>query len=111
MRAAMNRRKMNSNGILSMRLHLLTAILVPAIAMAQTPGKTGLVMRSVREVGQLANAAAMHAYPIQLEGVVTYSDVEWGLLFVEDATGGIFIDVRQMGISIPAGTRVRVDAV
>jgi PAS domain S-box-containing protein len=68
-------------------------------------------MRSVREIGQLDNSDAKHAYPVQLEGVVTYADPEWGLLFLEDSTGGIYIDVHGMKVSLPAGTRLRVDAV
>lgn len=94
-------------------LYLVAALLVPIWAMAQGPKRDGLqrTMRSVREIGQLDNSDAKHAYPVQLEGVVTYADPEWGLLFLEDSTGGIYIDVHGMKVSLPAGTRLRVDAV
>jgi PAS domain S-box-containing protein len=81
--------------------------------MAQEPsrGAPQRTMRSVLEIGELDNADAKHAYPVHLEGVVTYSDPEWGLLFLQDATGAIYVDVHGMSVSIPAGTQLRVDAV
>src|ERR1035441_10472222 len=94
-----------------MRPQLLAVLLVPVWAMAQGPNRGNLqrTIRSVREIVQLDNTDAKHAYPVQLKGVVTYSDPKWGLLFLEDATGAIYIDVHGMGVSIPAGTRLRVD--
>ena len=100
--------------IMSMRLQfLLAGLLVPICALAQGPerGIHQRTMRSVREISQLDNSDARHAYPVHLEGIVTYSDPEWGLLFLQDASGAIYIDVHGMGVSIPAGTRLRVDAV
>src|ERR1017187_10508542 len=94
------------------RPQLLAVLLVPIWVMAQGPNRANLHrMRSVREIVQLDNTDARHAYPVQLKGAVTYSHPEWGLLFLEDATGGIYIDVHGMGVSIPAGTRLRVDGV
>jgi len=42
---------------------------------------------------------------------VTYSDPEWGLLFVEDASGAIYVNVHGMKASYPAGSRVKIEAV
>jgi hypothetical protein len=50
---------------------------------------------------QLDNAGAKHAYPAQLEGVVTYSDADWGLLFLEDATGGFTSMSTEWGSLFP----------
>lgn len=68
-------------------------------------------LRTVGEVRQLSNTEARNAYPVQLEGVATYSDPEWGLLFLADATGSIYINTHGMTASFPAGSRLRVDAV
>lgn len=81
--------------------------------MAQAPsqGDPLRTLRSVREINALGNAEAERAYPIQFEGVVTYSDLEWGLLFVEDNTGTISVAVHGLGIPFPVGARLRVEAV
>jgi len=69
------------------------------------------VLRTIREVNQLSNIEARNAYPVQLEGTVTYSDPEWGLLFVEDPTGAIYVNVHGMSTSFPTGNRVKIEAV
>jgi len=69
------------------------------------------VLRTIREVTQLTNIEARNAYSVQLDGVVTYSDPEWGLLFVEDATGAIYVNVHGMTTTYPPGSHVKIDAV
>ena len=69
------------------------------------------ILRTIREVNQLTNIEARNAYPVQLEGTVTYSDPEWGLLFVEDATGAIYVNVHGMTTSYLPGSQVRIEAV
>jgi hypothetical protein len=69
------------------------------------------ILRTIREVNQLTNIEARNAYPVKLEGTVTYSDREWGLLFVEDATGAIYVNVHGMTTSFAPGSRVRIEAV
>jgi len=81
---------------------------IPALAQQQTAHPT---LRTVREVRQLSNTEARNAYPVQLEGIATYSDAEWGLLFLNDSTGAIYVNMHGMNTSIPAGSRIRVDGV
>lgn len=69
------------------------------------------VLRTIREVNQLTNLEARNAFPVQLDAIVTYSDPEWGLLFVEDSTGAIYVNVHGMNTSFAAGGRVKIDAV
>ena len=66
---------------------------------------------SIREVISLSNAEAIKARPVEFEGVVTYSDPEWGLLFVHDQTGSIYINVHGSSTQYSPGTRVLVDGV
>lgn len=69
------------------------------------------VLRTIRGVNQLTNLEARSALPVQLDAIVTYSDPEWGLLFVEDSSGAIHVNVHGMSTSFPAGSRVKIDAV
>ena len=48
---------------------------------------------------------------IAIEGVVTYADEEWGLLFVQDAERGIFVQMRGRAVPVAVGDRVRVEGV
>jgi len=86
----------------------LSAVSLPASAQAANTHPT---LRTVREVRELSNVEARNAYPVQLEGIATYSDQEWGLLFLADATGAIYVNIHGMNASFPAGSRLRVDAV
>jgi hypothetical protein len=69
------------------------------------------ILRTIHEVNQLTNIEARNAYSVRLEGTVTYSDPEWGLLFVEDGTGAIYVNVHGMNTSYTPGNRVRIEAV
>lgn len=88
-------------------------LLVPSLAFSQAHGPSGSrpTLRSVHDVAHLSNADAAKALPVELEGVVTYSDPEWGLLFIQDQTGGTYINVHGIGARYPIGTRVRLEGV
>jgi signal transduction histidine kinase/CheY-like chemotaxis protein len=49
-------------------------------------------LRTVGQVHGLSVHEALKRYPVRLRGVVTYFDSSWGTLFVQDATGGIFMN-------------------
>jgi hypothetical protein len=82
-----------------------------AFSQADGSAKHSRTLHTQREVFQLSKAEASKAVPIQIEAVVTYSDPEWGILFVQDRTGPTFIDVHGISTKFPIGTRVRVNAV
>ena len=89
---------------------LLFSLLLSRGGAAQAPNDQR-ALRTIREVNQLTNLEARNALPVHLDAIVTYSDPEWGLLFVEDATGAIYVNVHGMSSSFPAGSRVKIDAV
>jgi hypothetical protein len=91
-------------------LCILALSVASVSASAQAPSAHP-TLRTVREVRELSNVEARNAYPVQLEGIATYSDPEWGLLFLADATGAIYVNTHGMNTSFPAGSRLRVDAV
>jgi hypothetical protein len=89
---------------------LLFFLLFSRAGAAQVPNDQR-VLRTTREVNQLTNLEARNALPVQLDAIVTYSDPDWGLLFVEDSTGAIYVNVHGMSTSFPAGSRVKIGAV
>jgi len=50
------------------------------------------VIRSVRQLRALSLDDAKRGYPVYLRGIVTYSDARHNDLFVQDATGAVFVD-------------------
>jgi diguanylate cyclase (GGDEF)-like protein/PAS domain S-box-containing protein len=81
------------------------------VAPAPVPSGSEHLLQSVQEVESLNNAEAIKAFPVELKGVVTYSDPEWGLLFVHDQTGSIYINVHGTSEVYPSGTRVLVNGI
>jgi diguanylate cyclase (GGDEF)-like protein/PAS domain S-box-containing protein len=88
-------------------------VLFPCLVLSQARDLSGRrpPLRTVQDIFRLSKTEAAKAYPIELEAVVTYSDPEWGILFVQDQTGTTFIDVHGSSAKYPKGARVRVDGV
>jgi len=88
-------------------------MLFPSLAFSQAHDSSTHMrtLRTVRDVYALSKAEASKAYPIELDGVVTYSDPEWGVLFLQNQTGPTFINVHGITTRFPSGTRIRVNAV
>jgi len=89
---------------------LLAVCLIPCPTHGQAPNKPR-VLKSIREVSQLTSIEARNRFPVEVEGVVTYVDPEWGLLFIQDDTGAVYVDVHGMNPSCPVSTRIGVTAV
>jgi len=89
----------------------MAVLLLTPFASTAPTGKAPAVpatLRSIQEVFRLDKNHARNGYPVRLQAVVTYSDMEWGLLFVQDETGAVYINVHGMAESFPVGARVRV---
>jgi len=69
----------------------LLLVLRPVSASAQT-NLPALV--SARQVHQLSPEEAVLGYPVQVQGVITYVAEGAGQLFVQDDTGGIFVEIH-----------------
>ena len=71
------------------------------------PGAAELV--TVAAVRSLNARQALERYPVHLRGVVTFFDPLFGLLFVQDKTGGIFVSTRGLqGLVLSPGQNVEV---
>jgi diguanylate cyclase (GGDEF)-like protein/PAS domain S-box-containing protein len=68
-------------------------------------------LQSVQGIHRMSKAEAAKSLPVELQGVVTYSDPEWGLLFIRDRTGSIYVNVHGQNKLYPPGTSVLVDGV
>ncbi|MEM8736588.1 MAG: hypothetical protein AAGG44_20325, partial [Planctomycetota bacterium] len=66
------------------------------------------ILRSVQSVRALTPAMASQEYPVEIRGVVTYYDKLWRVLFVNDETGGIYVNAKSEVFPIQLGDRVVV---
>jgi hypothetical protein len=65
-------------------------------------------LHSISEIYTLPRDQAILGYPVDFEAVVTYSDAEWGMLFVQDKSGHTYINMGVHKANYPLGSRVRV---
>jgi signal transduction histidine kinase/CheY-like chemotaxis protein len=63
-------------------------------------------------IRNLSPAEAARHHPVRLRAVVTYVDNDWQMLFVQDSTGGVFVDIQgsseQGAVDVTAGDLVDV---
>jgi hypothetical protein len=57
----------------------------------------------VADIRRLTMEEASRHQRVHITGVVTYFDPAWAMLFVQDATAGIFVDVHGQDLSVSAG--------
>ncbi len=73
------------------------------------PGHKSRVLTSVAEVHGLSADQAQMAIPIRLRAVVTFADALYGTAFVQDATGGVYVDGHALARKhLKAGDLVEV---
>ncbi|MBI2925078.1 MAG: PAS domain S-box protein [Verrucomicrobia bacterium] len=66
-------------------------------------------LTSAEQVRRLSPAEAGRGYPVRVHGVVTYSDADWGHLFVQDSTAGIFITPPEGQVALTPGTLAEIE--
>jgi diguanylate cyclase (GGDEF)-like protein len=49
-----------------------------------------------------------YGQPVRIEGVVTYYDPEWQLLFVQDSSGGLFVDLKEDASNLRVGQLLEI---
>jgi signal transduction histidine kinase len=81
-----------------------------SIAHLPTSANTNLpTLTQALQVRDLPAKLAAKSYPVHLRGVVTYLDPAGGLQFVQDGTGGIFIDAQVTHVAPFPEARQMVD--
>ena len=74
--------------------------------LAQADGRRTLTR--VRDIRQLTEDEASRHHPVRIVGVVTYFDPAWAMLFIQDDTSGIFVDVHRQDLQVRTGDLVEV---
>ena len=68
----------------------------------------GNPIRTVAEVRKLTPEQASEALPVEITGVVTFVDNDWHQLFLQDASGGIYLKYSGAAFSILQGEKLKV---
>jgi len=63
------------------------------------------------QVRQLSSEAARRQWPVRLRGVVTYVDAPWNMMFVQDATAGVFVQTSAGATNLATGQEVEITGV
>jgi len=93
---------------------LLPAMLCVGAGQAENPGAPPNrlpVLTQVKQIRGLSAEQARRGYPVRIRGVVTYEDLEWDLLFVQDPTGGIYVCRKAIKFTLHPGQLVEVEGV
>jgi len=63
------------------------------------------------DILSLSTEQAARGFPVRVRGVVTYYNAEWCVLFVQDATAGIYVQCRSHRFPVDTGQLVEVEGV
>ncbi len=66
-------------------------------------------LTKVADIHRLSQGEAARSYPVRVRAVVTYFDPEWQLLFVQDDTGGVYIERGDWSWSFEVGQRLEIE--
>ncbi len=61
---------------------------------------------TVQEMDERAALEGVSGIPVRLQGVVTYYDPSWNMLFFQDPTGAFYIDTKGKPLQVQAGESV-----
>lgn len=75
------------------------------------PANSLPILHTIQAVRGLTPEQAERRYPVDVRGTVTYYDRAWRVLFIQDATGGIYIDEKRRPLQLKPGDRIRVRGV
>jgi two-component system sensor histidine kinase/response regulator len=67
-----------------------------------------VAITSISQIRQLTPDEANKGKSIRLHATVTYCDPAWSLLFVQDATGGIFVNIKDQSLKLEPGQVVEL---
>ncbi len=96
--------------------YTLRRFLWPVVALVLLLPTLGCSYRSdtthLLEHAEVVRLAALnpknYGTPVRIEGVVTYCDPAWHLLFVQDSSGGLFLYLKETEPNFSVGTRLAI---
>jgi PAS domain S-box-containing protein len=86
----------------------LLSAAAPWTVLGAAPPSRLPVLTNAAQVRALSVAEAKRGYPVRLRGVITYSDPGGYMLFVQDATAGIYVDPPRGATSLQHGHLVEL---
>ena len=100
---------MNARVMFRWVLVLLT--FAPQLFSQETPPPVAPLLTTVRAIQQLPREQAGQSLPALLRGTVTFSNNRWKLLFIQDATAGIYVECAHQS-ELPAyGREVEISGI
>ena len=69
------------------------------------------MLEAAQSIRRLSRTEAGQGYPVAFEAVVTFSDASMNALFVQDASGGIYVTPARRRWHVHPGERVRVKGI
>src|SRR5579863_8378934 len=87
-------------------LLIASALLLAAACRSRSDDSS--VLDNVETARVAAANPSNYGKPVRIKGVVTYCDPEWHLLFLQDASGGFFINLKDEVPGLEAGQLVEV---
>ena len=81
--------------ILRLTFELLLLLGLSKLGIRTAHAETAVTFTNAEDIHRLSREASLLAYPVKLKGVVTYSDPSWNVLFIRDASAGVFIDFGE----------------
>ena len=97
-------------GLKGTPLHSLMSFVLLFVLAGLTTTATGATrqLTTAQEVVALSAGEAVKRHPVQLRGVVTFSNEEKQILFFQDSTGGVFVDCSRPFPSAESGSLVEI---
>jgi diguanylate cyclase (GGDEF)-like protein len=86
---------------------MAACILLSAMG-CRTSSRNSSVLDRAEQVRLAAADPSNYGKAVRITGVVTYCDPDWHLLFLQDASGGFFIDLKESVPGMDAGRLVEV---
>ncbi len=77
----------------------------PSLAQAAAPAR---VLTHIDQIRRLPRDEAARHYPVRINGVATYVDPAWSMLFLQDSATGIFVALHGSNAKPRAGDHVEV---
>jgi PAS domain S-box-containing protein len=77
-----------------------------ALAQASRPFLT-----KAEAVRMLTDNSAKLGYSVRLQGIVTYYDPDWPILYIQDSSGGIYVELEKQDPSLSPGQWIEVEGI
>ena len=88
--------------------HISAAPINPQLIREADKDQDVAPLTTIKAVHSLDQARANSALPVRVTGVITYNDPSWHQMFLQDSTGGIYLQYPQDGTEYLAGQEVTV---